>query len=31
VTEFTPAEKFKGYNMQRAKANAEVIYKELGR
>ena len=31
VTEFTPADKFKGYNMQRAKANAEVIYKELGR
>jgi glyoxylase-like metal-dependent hydrolase (beta-lactamase superfamily II) len=31
VAEFTPAEKFKGYNMQRAKANVDVIYKELGK
>jgi cyclase len=31
VAEFTPAEKFKSYNMQRAKANVEVIYKELGK
>ena len=31
VAEFTPAEKFKGYNTQRAKANVDVIYKEVGR
>lgn len=28
---FTPAAKFKSYNLTRAKANVEVIYKELGR
>jgi cyclase len=31
VAEFKPAEKFKAYDMARAKANAEVIYKEVGR
>lgn len=31
VAAFTPAAKFKDYNMQRAKANVDVIYKELGR
>jgi cyclase len=31
VAGFTPATKFKDYNMQRAKANVEVIYKELGK
>jgi cyclase len=31
VAEFTPAEKFKSYNTTRAKANVEVIYKELGK
>jgi glyoxylase-like metal-dependent hydrolase (beta-lactamase superfamily II) len=31
VAEFKPAEKFKAYDMARAKANAEVIYKELGK
>ena len=28
---FVPAEKFKSYNITRAKANVEVIYKELGK
>jgi glyoxylase-like metal-dependent hydrolase (beta-lactamase superfamily II) len=28
MTDFVPAEKFKGYNMGRAKANVELIYKE---
>jgi cyclase len=31
VADFKPAEKFKTYDMARAKANAEVIYKELGK
>ena len=31
VAEFKPAEKFKAYDMARAKANAEVIFKELGK
>ena len=31
VAAFTPAAKFKDYNMQRAKANVDVIYKELGK
>jgi cyclase len=31
VTAFVPAEKFKAYNITRAKANVEVIYKELGK
>jgi cyclase len=31
LAEFKPAEKFKAYDMARAKANAEVIYKELGK
>ena len=31
VAEFSPADKFKAYNMQRAKANAEAVFKELGR
>lgn len=29
LTEFTPAEKFKDYNLGRAKANVEVLYKEV--
>jgi cyclase len=29
LTEFVPAEKFKTYNLQRAKANIDVLYKEL--
>jgi hypothetical protein len=28
---FAPAEKFKSYNVTRAKANVDVIYKELGK
>jgi glyoxylase-like metal-dependent hydrolase (beta-lactamase superfamily II) len=28
LTDFVPAEKFKGYNMSRAKANIDLIYKE---
>lgn len=31
AAEFVPAEKFKGYNTTRAKANVETIYTELGR
>jgi glyoxylase-like metal-dependent hydrolase (beta-lactamase superfamily II) len=31
AAEFVPAEKFRGYNTSRAKANVETIYKELGR
>ena len=31
VAAFVPAEKFKSYNITRAKANVEVIYKELGK
>jgi hypothetical protein len=31
VAEFKPADKFKAYDMARAKANAEVIFKELGK
>ena len=31
VTAFVPAEKFKSYNITRAKANVDVIYKELGK
>jgi glyoxylase-like metal-dependent hydrolase (beta-lactamase superfamily II) len=31
VAEFRPAEKFKSYDMARAKANAEAIFKELGK
>jgi glyoxylase-like metal-dependent hydrolase (beta-lactamase superfamily II) len=31
VAAFAPAEKFKGYNTTRAKANVDVIYKELGK
>jgi cyclase len=31
VAAFVPAEKFKSYNISRAKANVEIIYKELGK
>jgi glyoxylase-like metal-dependent hydrolase (beta-lactamase superfamily II) len=31
VAEFTPAEKFKSYDLQRLRANADVIFKELGK
>jgi glyoxylase-like metal-dependent hydrolase (beta-lactamase superfamily II) len=31
VAAFVPAEKFKSYNITRAKANVDVIYKELGK
>jgi glyoxylase-like metal-dependent hydrolase (beta-lactamase superfamily II) len=31
VAEFKPAEKFKAYDMARAKANAEVVFKETGK
>jgi hypothetical protein len=31
VAAFVPAEKFKSYNISRAKTNVEVIYKELGK
>jgi glyoxylase-like metal-dependent hydrolase (beta-lactamase superfamily II) len=31
VAEFVPAEKFKGYNITRAKANVETVFKELGK
>ena len=31
VAEFKPAERFKAYDMARAKANAEVVYKEVGK
>jgi glyoxylase-like metal-dependent hydrolase (beta-lactamase superfamily II) len=31
VSEFKPADKFAGYNMSRAKANVDVIYKEVQR
>ena len=31
VAAFAPAEKFKSYNITRAKANVDVIYKELGK
>ena len=31
VTAFVPAEKFKSYNITRARANVDVIYKELGK
>ncbi|MEW6322326.1 MAG: MBL fold metallo-hydrolase [Acidobacteriota bacterium] len=31
AAEFTPAEKFAGFNLQRARADAEVIFKELQR
>lgn len=31
VAEFKPADKFKAYNLTRAKANVETIYRELGR
>ena len=31
VTDFVPAEKFKSYNLGRAKANVELIYKEAKR
>jgi len=31
VTAFVPAEKFKAYNITRARANVDVIYKELGK
>ena len=31
LAEFKPAEKFKDYTMQRAKADVDVIYKELGK
>jgi hypothetical protein len=29
LADFTPAEKFKGYNLQRAKANVDVLYREV--
>jgi len=31
VAAFVPADKFKSYNITRAKANVDVIYKELGK
>jgi len=31
VSAFTPAAKFKDYNLQRAKADVDIIYKELGK
>jgi cyclase len=31
LAEFKPADKFKAYNLTRAKANVETIYRELGR
>ena len=31
VADFRPADKFKGYDTARAKANAEVVFKEVGK
>jgi len=31
LTDFVPADKFKGYNMRGAKANIDLIYQEVER